>query len=257
MFFVVATIYEGIAISTDPQALSTANSRILSIGTNNPHIFEERAKKLLYLSVYSQLTTKELKEIKGIFVFPTKIMNTKLSIRNYGYKYYHYLEISTTISKKLTEQLSIGAILNFRRFNYLGLEKSKKELLPAISIAYQHKRKLFISQITWFNPLFVKRKKNKTNLVENNFLSMGIILQTSRQTQTLFEADWIDQKNIIGRCGFIYTYKDFEIRCGIKIPTFFPCFGVGFKKNRFRIDLSGNYLHPLGTNLALGLGIQL
>ena len=160
------------------------------------------------------------------------------------------------MAKKLSDQLSIGVIFKFRYFNYLGLDKSKNQILPGVSLSYQHSKKHFISHITWLNPFSIASKKFSSNTTENSYLSIGAHILTSRQTKTILEIEWIDQKRIEGKWGFLYQYKDFEIRCGIHLPTFHPCFGLGFRKKSFQLDLSGNYFHPLGVNLNLGIGYQ-
>ena len=241
---------------TDPISLATAYSRSNSKGTDNPHFLLNKGEKALYLNFNSHLLSKELKGVKGDFLLSNKLLNSKFSIFTYGYKYYRHIEMSTSLSKNIAERLSIGIILTFRNFNYLGLTKNINQLLPGVSIAYQHTKNRFVSHITWLNPCFIASKNFKSYFTENSFLSLGINLQTSRQTRILFESEWEDQKHIVGKCGFFYNYKEFDIVCGLQIPTFYPSFGLGFHKKNFRLDLSGNYIHPIGVNLSIGIGYQ-
>ncbi len=255
-FFALPALCIGQVAANDPISTSTAFSRGNSIGPDNPHFLLNKGEKAIYLSFASHLLSKELKGVKSDVLLSNRLLDAKFSISGYGYKHYKQFEIATSLAKKLSDQLSIGVIFKFRCFNYLGLDKSKNQILPGVSLSYQHSKKHFISHITWLNPFSIASKKFSSNSTENSYLSIGAHILTSRQTKTILEIEWIDQKRIEGKWGFLYQYKDFEIRCGIHLPTFHPCFGLGFRKKSFQLDLSGNYFHPLGVNLNLGIGYQ-
>lgn len=237
---------------SDPISLSLGESIINSTGVENLSIPKYKS---IYLSFGSHLLSKELKGGRGDFSLSNHYINSKFSFSGYGYKHYNYFQFSVLVSKNISQNLAIGAIIELNSFYHLGIEKRKYQLLPGLGISYQHSKKRFYSQLIWENPLFIVRK-NYFYHFENSLLSLGLNLVISAQTRATFEIDWINQSEIIGKCGFLYSYKLFDVRCGIKFPSFHPTIGTGFENGKFRIDLAAHYLHPLGINLTLGVGYK-
>jgi hypothetical protein len=217
---------------------------------NNPALFaKENYKTIATIGVQNRFQLNELNLLSAGAIFKKKDHAFGMQLQYIGVPDYRNIGVGVSYGRRIFSKLDIGTRLHYAQLD-LG-NYGKKGILDA-DLGFHATLNKQISFGFWAKNLL----HSKLSSIENTEtgLHIGFAYTPSDKVKFCAEAEKFISQAPRFKAGMEYFLaKKFALRGGFQSSPSMPSFGIGYKQNALRLDMSAAFHQNLGVISALNL----
>jgi hypothetical protein len=236
--------------TTEARSFSLGNIRAVGDEGLNPATLSFHDRKQLVLSVFNRFQMSELNTANLSYVHPNKYLDAGFRLSAFGYEDYRILQLQSGFSKKIFPNLSVGIQLHYRNIRTRWEEDSQAGFSSGLGIYYRLGKQVDLA--------LLGENLLRTAGEETWRWQAGLQYRASESVVLFLETGYNKEKLFRFSVGADYSIlEQFHIRSGYDSTHGMPSFGVGYRWNRWRVDVGFSFHSVLGMSSMIGVGCEL
>lgn len=240
------------------RSLALGNNGVTQSCLYNPSLITFPEKPVLSMNYFNRYGLKELGSMNVGFQYPHLFLPVAFHLYSFGYDAYRETMFRVSMAKRLHTRWTIGLAFHYSLLETELYEEHKARLSVDIGATFSPFENLLIGMLIMNTPSVsignqtIKNKDFKGYMMQfgfewkfiNNLLIIGTL--------------GADRENpLTGSVGLEYqAFDSFYLRSGMEMKPFMPSFGVGYRLQRFSMDVAAVYHPVLGASTGLGLSFS-